>query len=1054
MIFPIVGDRICSSEEEEEEEAPVQVAEEGGGGRGRNSSSGGGESVVGDEEREREKQRRLVAEFTEDYIVLPQDRIHECQQRCFHGSLRRCIRRCYYFRCFFRGSKGSGFVGEQVTWAGFDRLELPSYVFKHVLLLGYQNGFQVFDVEDASNFSELVSKRDGPVSFLQMQPFPATSDGNEGYRASHPLLLVVAGDDSNSSSIVQNGSQSGGLGRNVNTESQLGNCVSSPTTVQFYSLRSHCYVHVLRFRSAVCMVRCSPRIVAVGLATQIYCFDAVTLENKFSVLIYPVPQLSGQGSIGVNVGYGPMAVGPRWLAYASNSPLVTNTGRVSPQNFSPSPGVSPSTSPGGGSLVARYAMESSKQLAAVGYKTLSKYCQELLPDGSNSPVTSNSGWKIGRHAGTEMDNAGMVVVKDFVSRAIISQFKAHTSPISALCFDPSGTLLVTASIYGNNINIFRIMPSRTRNGSGVQGLDWSTSHVHLYKLHRGITSAMIQDICFSNYSQWIAIVSSKGTCHIFVLSPFGGDAGFQLLNSQGEEPALYPILSLPWWYTSLCITNRQSVPPPPPVALSVVSRIKYSSFGWLSTVNSTAASATGKVFVPSGAVAAIFHNSLSQNLPHGGSRVDSLEHLLVYTPSGHIVQHELQPSIGAEPSQSGSNTQSASLMHMQEDELRVKVEPIQWWDVCRRSDWPEREDCVLGTTFDKKDVADKIQNKSGPDNGYGLEFLDLNGGIGGRNLVENYPGKSHERSHWYLSNAEVQINSLRLPIWQKSKICFYVMDCSRANGLAGGEFEVEKLPVREIEMRRKELLPVFDHVHSTKLIWNERILGGRYPNSTFSEPHHGEEKIMEETVMCHSKPASLSSTESSDGGSSRRIENLFDFDQVNYEKSYAPISPTLNYQERKGNAAEPSILNLESSSIICTPFIPLKNIDSQVDRCLTNGLPMSGSELPSVGRVSGEGFASSVITGGSSEVSGLSSDEQASKVNVTVEGSSVLPNPVDLGQFFQEGHCRALEHNGCNGLTDVETEDFESSSNSQCQRLKPEDDEENDEMLGGMFTFS
>lgn len=189
-------------------------------------------------------------------------------------------------------------------------------------------------------------------------------------------------------------------------------------------------------------------------------------------------------------------------------------------------------------------------------------------------------------------------------------------------------------------------------------------------------------------------------------------------------------------------------------------------------------------------------------------------------------------------------------------------------------------------------------------------------------------------------------------------------------------------------------------------------------------------------------------------GSSRRIENLFDFDQVNYEKSYAPISPTLNYQERKGNAAEPSILNLESSSIICTPFIPLKNIDSQVDRCLTNGLPMSGSELPSVGRVSGEGFASSVITGGSSEVSGLSSDEQASKVNVTVEGSSVLPNPVDLGQFFQEGHCRALEHNGCNGLTDVETEDFESSSNSQCQRLKPEDDEENDEMLGGMFTFS
>lgn len=279
---------------------------------------------------------------------------------------------------------------------------------------------------------------------------------------------------------------------------------------------------------------------------------------------------------------------------------------------------------------------------------------------------------------------------------------------------------------------------------------------------------MIQDICFSHYSQWIAIVSSKGTCHVFVLSPFGGDAGFRLLNSQGEEPALYPVSSLPWWYTSSGITG-QSVPPPSPVALSVVSRIKYSSFGWLSTVNNTPASATGKVFVPSGAVAAIFHNSLSHN-PQPNRLSASLEHLLVYTPSGHVVQHELKASIGLEPSHGGSNTHSASLVHMQEDEFRVKVEPIQWWDVCRRSDWPERDDCILSTIFDKQDVAETIQNKSSSANGFGLEFLDINDDIGGKNMVESYSGKPHERSHWYLSNAEVQISSLRLPIWQKSKV--------------------------------------------------------------------------------------------------------------------------------------------------------------------------------------------------------------------------------------------------------------------------------------------
>jgi len=154
--------------------------------------------------------------------------------------------------------------------------------------------------------------------------------------------------------------------------------------------------------------------------SQIYCFDAVTLENKFSVLTYPL-----QGAVGVNVGYGPMAVGPRWLAYSSNNPLLSNTGRLSPQNLTPSPGVSPSTSPGNGSLVARYAMESSKQLAAgilnlgdMGYKTLSKYYQELLPDGSSSPLSANSSRRFGRVPSTahpsEADNAGMVSLKTII----------------------------------------------------------------------------------------------------------------------------------------------------------------------------------------------------------------------------------------------------------------------------------------------------------------------------------------------------------------------------------------------------------------------------------------------------------------------------------------------------------------------------------------------------------------------------------------------------------------------------------------------------------------
>ncbi|MBA0562006.1 hypothetical protein Golob_007097 [Gossypium lobatum] len=952
---------------------------------------------------------------------------------------------------------------DQVTWAGFDRLELGPSHFKRVLLLGYQNGFQVLDVEDASNYSELVSKRDGPVSFLQMQPCPLSSDGQEGFKSSHPMLLVVAGYDTNSSRLAQNTGHSVGVAQDCRMEPQSGNTVNSPTAVRFYSLQSHSYVHVLRFRSLVCMIRCSSRIVAVGLATQIYCFDALTLENKFSVLTYPVPQLAGQGAVGVNVGLGPMAVGPRWLAYASNNPLLSNTGRLSPQNLTPSPGVSPSTSPGGSSLVARYAMESSKHLATglinlgdMGYRTLSKCCQELLPDGSHSPVSQNSVWKVGRLAGTDMDNAGMVVIKDFVSRDVISQFKAHTSPISALSFDPSGTLLVTASVHGNNINIFRIMPSYVRSGSGVQSSDWSSSHVHLYKLHRGMTSAMIQDICFSHYSQWIAIVSSKGTCHIFVLSPFGGDTGFQTLSSQGEEPSLFPLISLPWWSTSSCVTNQQSFPPPLPVALSVVSRIKYSSFGWLNTVSNAANSATGKVFVPSGAVAAAFHNSISLAPQHVVSRTNSLEHLLVYTPSGHVVQHELLPSIGADSGASNLRFQTASYTHVQEDDLRVKVEPVQWWDVCRRSDWPEREESISKATLERRDLAEVVQSKSVCEE-YSINSLEINDNVRGEKTSTPFPTNPHESFHWYLSNAEVQVNSWRLPTWQKSKISFYMMDSSRANSHNGGEFEIEEVPVHEVEIKSKELLPFFDRFHRIKSSWNDRCFSvGKYPLSLSPDLHQGEYKASQEIIICHSKPASLSSTESSEGGSSRRLDNILDFDQINSEKPYPPIYQGLNetYHGKMGNGfIEPLVLNQESLTVKSSPFQHSENIYNDTGHSERSDFSSLERELPPL-RSKAEGIPSFNAVG-IGAASMLHVDHYDAPKNILADESSFSAQQIAVDcVHFREGHYEIIQQNGSGKLSVHANDDIDSISSNHCGKEKLEEDGENDEMLGGIFLFS
>ncbi|KAL5983994.1 hypothetical protein ACLOJK_018096 [Asimina triloba] len=1040
---------------------------------------------------------------------------------------------------------------DQVLWAGFDKLELSPTAFRHILLLGYSNGFQIIDVEDASNYRELVSKRDGPVTFLQMQPIPISTEVREGFRAFHPLLLVVAGDEAHGSNMVRGPYLNGAI-RNGTSEPQLGNSISMPTVVRFYSLKSDNYVHVLRFRSAVRLIRCSPRIIAVALASQIYCFDAVTLENKFSVLTYPIPH-GGDGVMGVNTGYGPMSVGPRWLAYASNSHIMLNTGRLSPQNLTPSPGVSPSTSPSSGSLVARYAVESSKHLAAgiislgdMGYKTLSKYCQELLPDGSNSPIPSNASWKVSRVASSvhpsETDNAGMVVIKDFVSKDIISQFRAHTSPLSALCFDPSGTLLVTASVHGNNINVFRIIPSSTQNGSNSGHYDWSTSHVHLYKLYRGLTTA-------------------------------------------------------------------QPRSPPPPLTLSVVGRMKNGSGGWLNTVSNAAALATGKLPVPSGAVTAVFHNSIRQSVHPVHSLAKSLEHLLVYSPSGHVIQHELLLSSSIETCESNSQTGPGPYVPVQEEELRVKAEPVQWWDVCRRLNWPERDESLSSVTSGRLEMSEVAMDFSDFEDNITKSSKVVNDTVGGKDTA-----KTHEKSYWYLSNAEVQISTGRVPLWQKSKIGFYslmplnVNEWKLSNDRSGGEIEIEKFPVHEVEIKRKDLVPVFKHLQCIQPDWKDRsphapslpllkemlssiprlspprerwqptpsiqgevvhmcdcldlvqvcpqpartassvlvlprivadppwitsmmcsahakdgcvahvclgmhpssftcppmqrarvlqlgwckvaisgLVGVRYSSATSLDCHQTEDKFLEDMVIRRSSSVSSGSTERpcvgknvfqqkshalvlgiansnistnllSALGPVNPTENLLDLDDTNGARPCEPIKlPSVVKPIPQGSVMghhqlDTSLtMHTENSDHGCMPF--LSGISKLDNGCGINGPSPLDCDSPCLGRQLAKDALSSNNAVRSELSNSSGSNPSASSPNMNAESGHVnIPNSVDFAQYFHEGYCKISELDDCRELTEVVTD--ADSSSSHCERDKPDEDGDNDDLLGGMFAFS
>ncbi|XP_057998689.1 autophagy-related protein 18h isoform X2 [Hevea brasiliensis] len=862
---------------------------------------------------------------------------------------------------------------DQVLWASFDQLELGPSSFKHVLLLGYSNGFQVIDVEDASDVIELVSKRDNPVTFLQMQPLPAKSEGREGFRASHPLLLVVSCAELKSSGPVFGGRD--GLVRDGYNE------------------------------------------------PQIYCFDALTLENKFSVLTYPVPQLGGQGMNGVNIGYGPMAVGPRWLAYASDNPLVSNTGRLSPQSLTPPLGVSPSTPPGSGSLMARYAMESSKQIASglinlgdMGYKTVSRYCQDLIPDGSNSPVYSNSSWKVGRGAthSAETDNAGLVVVKDIVSGAVLSQFRAHTSPISALCFDPSGTLLVTASIHGNNINIFRIMPS-SHSASGNKSYEWSSSHVHLYKLHRGITSAVIQDICFSHCSQWIAIVSSRGTCHIFMLSPFGGENVLQIHNPLVDGPSLSTVLSLPWWSTPSMV-NQQSFPasPPSPVTLSVVSRIRNNNTGWLNTVSNAASSAAGKASVPSGAIAAVFHSCVPRDLqPSLLKNVNALEHLLVYTPCGHLVQYKLLSPARGKSSEAASRIGQGSSVQIQDEELQVNVESVQWWDVCRRADWAEKEECISGITLGRLETTDLPMETSDCEDNYSEHVDSL---------------KSHKPFHLFHTYADLQTSSWKMPLWQNQKIHFYEM--------AGGENEIEKIPVREVEIRQKDLLPVSEHFHRTLSNWTDRGLSvERYSTSLAGGSE--EAKDLEDAVISHSK--SVSTGSAANDGSLTKFYPLI-LQSGNNTAGQGGISVSASSIQYKSSIKkDSSSISFKQSQMGISPENN-NSMDTNITS-LTSGSSSAGKTIAKEFQ-SSNGLVTSEASNTSSNLSNLSK-------KIIDEGPT--NDSLDFKQFFQEGYCKVKSSSEYHESAEVS---FVDNNISPCDLEKSEEDGDNDDMLGGVFAFS
>ncbi|KAL1562928.1 autophagy-related protein 18f-like isoform X2 [Salvia divinorum] len=708
---------------------------------------------------------------------------------------------------------------DQVSWAGFDKLELEKNNSRQVLLLGFSYKFQIWDVEAADNVHNIVSRHDGPVSFMQMLPKPLASNQPEDKFADSRPLLVLCTDGSFSGDIkVHDGSApSNKMGQQCNG-SVNGPCI--PTVVCFYSFKSRSYVHLLRFRSVVHLLRCSSRVVAVLQSNQIHCLNASSLEREYTVLTNPVPTVSG------NIGVGPLALGPRWMAYSGSQVAISSARRVSPQHVTPSPSLLSHSS--SGSLVGHLARESSKQLAAgivtlgdMGYKKLSRYYSELYPETNN--FQSGSGrLKVNSIAdghSPDDDNVGMVVVRDIVSKNVIAQFKAHKSPISSLCFDPCGLHLVTASVQGHNINVFRIMP----------GSSGAASHVHLYRLQRGLTNAVIQDISFSSDSQWIVISSLRGTSHLFALSLSGGLVSFRSTDSYSSaRNRVSSLMTKPAVHGSPNSGLQQSIcASGSPVNLNAVGRIRNGSNGWRNTVSGAAAAATGRSSSLSSAVASVFHNCKDDGVHGDQSLLMKNYYMLVFSPSGCVIQYVLHfsPALDGVMALPGASLTSESGI---DNDARLMVEAMQKWNICQKHNRKERGDNIdmhgeNGNSDSSKVYPEITRHENGA-------FSKFSG------LTKNKNIFSEEKHHMYISEAELQMHQKQNLAWTRSGIYFQSMqNVDLTEGDHGGEIEIERFPVRMLEARSKDLVPVFDYLQNSK-VQRGRISRSSVDNNRHSQP--------------------------------------------------------------------------------------------------------------------------------------------------------------------------------------------------------------------------
>ncbi|XP_017089135.2 breast carcinoma-amplified sequence 3 homolog isoform X2 [Drosophila bipectinata] len=438
---------------------------------------------------------------------------------------------------------------DTITWARFetcadvsdprfgDDWELEGNAAPPLLLiLGYGLGVQVWAIPANGEAVEVLSWRHGVVTALRVLPTPATApalDDNgradepvDGFAEKRPLVALVDGGSAAASGLLSGGPSGlgGGLASSGGSAGPASSAAAQFSAVNFVSLKTGAQVKTIKFKNAVLDIQANRSAVVITFHERIAVFDARTLEDRLTITTcYPSP--------GINPN--PIALGPRWLAYAEHKLLHSKRSGG---------GCDGEGVPSYTATVLNAAKSLGKGLREFGEQVAAGLTGTTAGSGASSKSSSFDS----ASGGPDAKQSGVVTiidvkhpVKDYSPTSgtplsssggaqaggdpIVAHFVAHSEALVAMEFDSSGMLLLTADRRGHDFHVFRVQPHPV--GSSLAAVH------HLYVLHRGDTSAKVQHIAFSLDSRWAAVSTLRGTTHVFPITPYGGAMGVRTHTS-------------------------------------------------------------------------------------------------------------------------------------------------------------------------------------------------------------------------------------------------------------------------------------------------------------------------------------------------------------------------------------------------------------------------------------------------------------------------------------------------------------------------------------------